>query len=307
MHSVKLQNLITKFKFKLAEKLEVELNADLIDIPLFVKKGTGGQDDLCGTVSPVSFSSYNSQNTTDNTTNNPIEHEILQSSAKYKRHYIHKHNLPLRTGVIFTMCGIRPHEIEDATHSMHVSQYDWEVRITEEEKTIETLHNYANKVYSSILSFVPKEKSFPEKLFCISAENLQKMFPDISNPSEREDLIVKIHKAVFVTEIGHPLNNSLQPHSQRAPDYDDWNLNGDILVEFNSKALELSSMGIRVDEKALNSQLKIANQENRKNLKWHKNINSYCSTIGGGIGRERCAMFVYGINEISNTIADIEI
>lgn len=290
-----LQNSLTKFKFKLAEKLETELNAVLMDIPLFVKSGTGGQDDLCGTVSPVEFES-----------NSGDTYEILQSSAKYKRHYIYKHNLPLHTGIIFTMHGIRPHEIEDSTHSMYLSQYDWEVRISEEERTIDTLCSYANKVYSSILSFSNKKLYFPDKLFCISSVYLQALYPNLT-PSEREDEIVRIYKAVFITQIGHTLENETFAHSTRAPDYDDWNLNGDILVEFNSKALELSSMGIRVNKKVLDSQLKITNQEERKHLKWHKNIDSYFPSIGGGIGRERCAMFIYGIENITDTIANIEI
>lgn len=281
------------FERKLAEKLSLHR----VSAPRFLKEGTGLQDDLAGTQTPVSFK----------TKMGSIE--VVHSLAKWKRHALGKYGFKTGTGIYTDMDAIRKDEDVDATHSIYVDQWDWELIILKEQRTLKYLEDIVRKIYQAILETEKiVEKEFPElksrlpkKIKFLHAEDLEEMYPKIT-PKEREDKIAKKHGAIFLIGIGGALKSG-KPHDLRAADYDDWStetsertkgLNGDIIVwdSTRKEALELSSMGIRVDTKSLLKQLDIMGVIERKELYYHKSVieEKLPLTIGGGIGQSRLCM-----------------
>lgn len=212
-----------------------------------------------------------------------------------------RYNFEVGTGLYTDMNAIRRDEDLDNLHSVYVDQWDWEKIISKEERTVETLKETVKKIYGvfkkledfAVSELIENEKFLPDEIFFITTQELEDKYPNLT-PKEREDAICKEHKAVFIMKIGDLLNSG-EKHDGRAPDYDDWSLNGDIIFWYPvlERAFEVSSMGIRVDEKALEEQLKKAGCEERKELDFHKNLleGKLPYTIGGGIGQSRMCMY----------------
>ena len=267
------------------------LSLSRVTAPLFVIPTTGLNDNLNGIERPVSFDIPSANENA----------EIVQSLAKWKRMALGKYEFKHDTGLYTDMNAIRRDEDLDFIHSCYVDQWDWEKVITAEERTLDYLKEVVNrifevmkgverKVYAKYPQFKPV---LPETIAFVSTSELEKRWPNKTR-KEREDLIAEEKKAVFVYQIGWPLKDN-QSHDGRAADYDDWNLNGDILVWFDmyNMALELSSMGIRVDEESLPKQLKYKNEEYKLNNEFCKGImnKELPLSIGGGIGQSRLCMF----------------
>lgn len=274
------------FEKTLAEKL----NLLRVSAPLFVDPNTGLNDNLTGVEKAVSFSFRDKQL------------EIVQSLAKWKRYALAKYNLTLDQGLYTDMNAIRPFETIDNLHSIYVDQWDWEKPIARCNRNLEFLKETVAKIYDAlkltneeIAKHYPSlKKDLPDELFFITTNDLEKMYPNLSY-KERENKICESHKAVFLMQIGWPLKGG-EPHDLRAADYDDWHLNGDLLVWFDvlGIALELSSMGIRVDEESLVLQTKAVNEEHKLKMMYHQAIlnNELPLSIGGGIGQSRLCMFL---------------
>ena len=263
-----------------------------VTAPLFVDPDSGLNDNLNGVERPVSF---------DIREQNGKEAEIVHSLAKWKRYALKKYGFAHGTGLYTDMNAIRRDEDTDNIHSIYVDQWDWEKVISKEERTEETLKAVVRNVYKALkatetymsLQYDYIEEILPKDIFFITTQELEDMYPDCT-PKEREYKITKLKGAVFIMQIGDLLASG-QKHDGRAPDYDDWKLNGDIIVYYPvlDIALELSSMGIRVDEDSLRQQLKKAGCEERENLPFQKAIleKNLPYTIGGGIGQSRICMF----------------
>ena len=223
--------------------------------------------------------------------------EIVHSLAKWKREALGKYGFPLHTGLYTDMKAIRKDEIVDDIHSMYVEQWDWEKVIDESDRTIDYLKDTVKAIYKAIrqTSIFMKQKyhyltlDLPKTITFITSRELEDMYPD-KQPEEREQLIVKEKKAVFIIGIGDKLKSGIK-HGKRSPDYDDWSLDGDLLIYAKSlsKAIEISSMGIRVDEKSLKEQLEKSKCMDKIHLPYHQKIlkNELPYTIGGGIGLSR--------------------
>ena len=271
------------------KKLAKELELNRVSAPLFVEPSTGLNDNLSGVEKAVGF----------NILENNQRLEIVQSLAKWKRHALNKYNT---SGIYTDMNAIRPNEYSDNIHSLYVDQWDWEKVISKEDRNINYLKNIVNKIYKALkeTSIVLKEKydvldiNLPEEITFISSQEVVDMYPSLTN-KEREYEVAKKYGAVFLMNIGNKLNDG-NVFDTRASDYDDWSLNGDILVYYDvlDIALELSSMGIRVDKDSLLSQLKEKNEEFKINLPYHQDIinERLPLTIGGGIGQSRMCMFM---------------
>ena len=272
--------------------LSKNLNLLRVTAPLFVKPESGLNDNLNGFERPVSFGIKE---------HNDEEAEIVHSLAKWKRYALKKYGFSKGEGLYTDMNAIRRDEDTDNTHSIYVDQWDWEKIIDKEERNIDTLKNTVKAIYKALkntekymsIQYDYIEEILPKEIFFITSQELLDMYPD-KTPKEREYLICKEKGAVFLMQIGDKLSNG-ESHDGRAPDYDDWSLNGDILVYYPvlDIALELSSMGIRVDENSLLKQLEIANCNERKNMPFQKAIleKQLPYTIGGGIGQSRICMF----------------
>ena len=259
-----------------------------VTAPLFIEPTTGLNDELTGVETPVSFVPRN----------NPITLEIVQSLAKWKRYALRKYGFD---GIYTDMNAIRPFEDMDNLHSLYVDQWDWEKIITPNERTIDYLKSVVNKIYFDLketerivterFPIIPKE--LPDEITFITTEELLQKYPNLT-PKERENAIVREKKAVFLMKIGHKLSNG-EPHDKRASDYDDWNLNGDLLLYHKQLdlAFEISSMGIRVNKDSLIEQLTLSNEVEKLNLAYHQAIiaNTLPLTIGGGIGQSRLCMY----------------
>ncbi len=276
------------------------LNLRRVTAPLFVKAGTGINDDLTGLEIPISFKIKNM---------NDMEAEIVQSLAKWKRLTLAQLKINPGEGIYTDMNAIRPDEILDNLHSLYVDQWDWERVITKEERNLEFLKIIARKIYlilrkteDYIFAHYPEiEPILPPELTFIHSQELERRYPGMK-PGEREDAACRKHGAVFIVGIGSPLKNGL-PHDGRAPDYDDWTtptemgpgLNGDIIVWYPvlKTALEISSMGIRVDSHTLEKQLKMTKTMERKKLYFHQKLlhGELPLSVGGGIGQSRLCMF----------------
>lgn len=270
-----------------------EMNLERISAPLFVEKSSGLNDNLSGVERPVAFDIKGIPGETV---------EVVQSLAKWKRLALHKYNFQAGEGLYTNMNAIRRDEDLDNLHSCYVDQWDWEKVITKEERTIDTLMETVRHIFVIIkhmeheiwYKYPNAVKKLPEEIHFITSQELEDRYPD-KTPKERENLICQELGCVFLMKIGDKLTGG-EPHDGRAPDYDDWNLNGDILFWFDHLqcALEISSMGIRVDEQALDDQLKKSGCEDRRTLPYHRMLlNSELPyTIGGGIGQSRLCMLL---------------
>lgn len=288
------------------KELIAAMNLQRVSAPLFVRPETGLNDNLNGVERPVSF---------DAPCINGAICEIVHSLAKWKRMTLGKYGFERGEGLYTDMNAIRRDEEVDNLHSMYVDQWDWEAVISKEERVIETLQSVVKKIYGAMCrtqeqvceKFSGIENNFADEIVFITTQELEDMYPDLT-PKERENTFLRKNHAVCLMQIGKVLKSG-ERHDGRAPDYDDWELNADIIV-YNPLldcAFELSSMGIRVDEESLVSQLKEANCMDRLELDFHKMIvnKELPYTIGGGIGQSRLCMFMLGkahIGEVQQTV-----
>lgn len=286
------QIAIKQVKDFFQSQLSAELNLHRVTAPLFVTPESGLNDNLNGVERPVKFGIKEQ---------NERQAEIVHSLAKWKRMALGRYGFKVGEGLYTDMNAIRRDEDTDNIHSIYVDQWDWERVIRHEDRNEATLVDTVKSVYEA-LRVTEKHMSnlydyiecfLPEEIYFITSQELLDRWPD-ATPKEREYNIVKEHGAVFVEKIGGVLSNG-EPHDGRAPDYDDWDLNGDIIVYYpvDDISLELSSMGIRVDEVSLPKQLKEAGCEERLSLSFHRDImeKKLPYTIGGGIGQSRICMF----------------
>lgn len=286
------QIAIKKVKDFFQNQLAAELNLQRVSAPLFVDPESGLNDNLNGVERPVSFGIKEQ---------NERKAEIVQSLAKWKRYALGRYGFQPGQGLYTDMNAIRRDEDTDNIHSIYVDQWDWERVITKEERNRETLHRIVKNVYEALHvteKYVENKFEYvhcilPEQITFVTSQELEDMYPDDS-PKDREYKFARIHGAIFIEQIGGRLKSG-EKHDGRAPDYDDWSLNGDIIVYYpvTDIALELSSMGIRVDEDSLKLQLKKAGCEERAELPFQKAIleKKLPYTIGGGIGQSRICMF----------------
>ena len=274
------------------DKLSASLNLIRVSAPLFVDPKTGLNDDLNGVERAVNFDIKETGN----------EAHIVHSLAKWKRQALKKYGFPVGQGLYTDMNAIRRDEEMDNLHSIYVDQWDWEKVISREDRNETFLKNEVRKIVAAIADtkeiMNAKYPSLKTKL-CrevafVTTQQLEDHYPDFS-PKEREDAFLAEYKTAFVMQIGDKLKSG-EKHDGRAPDYDDWALNGDILFynEVLGKAFEVSSMGIRVDEKSMDEQLRKAGADNRRDLPFHKAVLSgeLPLTMGGGIGQSRLSMLL---------------
>lgn len=273
------------------KELTKQLNLTRVSAPLFVTPESGLNDNLNGVERPVSFDLKEGHR----------EAEIVHSLAKWKRFALKQYGFLPGEGLYTDMNAIRRDEDTDNIHSVYVDQWDWEKVILKEERNRGTLEQVVNSVYKALKiteDYMAYEYDYighvlPERITFLTSQELEDQYPDL-DAKAREYEAVKQYGAVFIEQIGKTLRSG-EPHDGRAPDYDDWELNGDIIVYYPvlDIALELSSMGIRVDEEALERQLKIAGCEERKQLAFQKALlnGELPYTIGGGIGQSRICMF----------------
>lgn len=289
----KTQMLIKEIKDFFQINLSNNLNLKRVSAPLFVENSTGLNDNLSGVEEPVKFTLPEANNE---------KMEIVHSLAKWKRYALKEYNFAMYEGLYTDMNAIRRCEVPDNTHSFYVDQWDWEKVIEPSDRnvnylkaTVLTIFNTLRALDEYLCHLIPKRvKLLPNNIKFMTSQELIDEFPECKDSKERERAACKKYKAIFLMQIGKVLSNG-EVHDLRAPDYDDWNLNGDILV-YNpvlDDQLELSSMGIRVDAKTLKEQLKISDCEERLNYKYHKLLvnNELPQTIGGGIGQSRLCMF----------------
>ncbi len=274
------------------DKLSAALNLKRVSAPLFVEPSTGLNDDLNGTERAVVF------DIADTGTDGAVVHSL----AKWKRYALYKYSFPVGEGLYTDMNAIRRDEELDNLHSIYVDQWDWEKVITREQRNIEFLKSVVRaevkamcETNAYIKSLFPQlDTELKEEVTFVTTQELEDMYPQLT-PKERENAFTKEHKTVFVMKIGDVLKSGVK-HDGRAPDYDDWELNGDILFwnDLLGVAFEVSSMGIRVDKVSLEAQLKKANAENRKSLLFHRLLldGTLPLTIGGGIGQSRLCMLM---------------
>ena len=284
------QLAIKKVKDFFERDLAIELNLTRVSAPVFVDRESGLNDNLNGVERPVSFSIKDEGC-----------YEIVHSLAKWKRLALRDYGFKTGEGLYTDMTAIRRDEDTDNIHSIYVDQWDWERIITKSERTETTLKRTVKYIYEALRhteNYIVDDYNFitrllPEKITFVTSSELEERYPD-KTPKEREYLAVREYGAIFLMQIGGALKSG-KPHDGRAPDYDDWTLNGDIIVYYPvlDIALELSSMGIRVDEDALRRQLAIAGCEERAALPFHRELlaGHLPYTIGGGIGQSRICMF----------------
>ena len=303
------QKAISFIKQTFQARLAEALNLKRVSAPLFVTEASGLNDNLNGTERPVSFDV-------------PAVGESVQvvhSLAKWKRLALHEYHFYVGNGLYTDMNAIRRDEDLDNIHSIYVDQWDWERVITREDRTLD----YLIKVAQDIVNVICDTNNllrvdFPEcavelnrNMFAITTSELEEMYPDLT-PKEREDAITKKHGTVLLMQIGGKLKSG-KPHDGRAPDYDDWELNGDILFynDLLGRAFEISSMGIRVDAESLDRQLSERGCDDRRTLPFHKKLlaDELPLSIGGGIGQSRLCMLMMGrahIGEVQSSVWDNE-
>ncbi len=282
---------IKLIKDRVEEQIADTLNLTRVSAPLYVRRGTGLNDDLNGVERPVRFDIRDIG----------ADVEIVHSLAKWKRMALSRYGFRPGEGIYTDMNAIRRDEELDNLHSVYVDQWDWEKIILREQRdrqTLETvvrdLFNCMKRVENHLSRYYPElDRKLPDQITFITSQELLDMYPDLP-PKAREDEICRLHKAVFVLQIGDKLSNG-QAHDGRAPDYDDWQLNGDLLFYYPTldRAFEISSMGIRVDERSMREQLEKAGCPERAHFDFHKRIlqGTLPYTIGGGIGQSRLCMF----------------
>lgn len=268
------------------------LNLDRITAPLIVKGSTGINDDLNGVERKVSFSFKNIDG----------EGEVVQSLAKWKRTALAKYGYKLDEGIYTDMLALRRDDDVDNMHSIFVDQWDWERVIEKEDRNLDFLKKIVKVIVEAIADtkdlvnhkYFRLKTSMCREVYFVTTSELAEKYPDLT-PKERENVVTKEHKTVFVMQIGNKLKNG-EKHDGRSPDYDDWDLNGDILVwnDVLGCAFELSSMGIRVDANSLIKQLELDGKTDRLKYDYHKGIvnGTLPLTIGGGIGQSRLCMYM---------------
>ncbi len=283
---------IKEIKDHFERALAKSLHLTRVSAPLFVKPESGLNDNLNGVERPVSFG-IKEQN------DSPVE--IVHSLAKWKRYALKRYGFHSGEGLYTDMNAIRRDEDTDNIHSLYVDQWDWEKVISKEERNTETLEYTVRKVYAALREteeYISRRYNYiepilPDEIFFITSQELENMYPDLTS-KEREYAIAKDKGAVFISQIGKYLISG-KKHDGRAPDYDDWELNGDIIVYYPvlDIALELSSMGIRVDEESLKRQLELSGCPERAELEFQKALLNHelPYTIGGGLGQSRICMF----------------
>ncbi len=287
------QDAIKLIRDKFQKELGLQLNLERISAPLFVEKSSGLNDDLNGVERPVSFDMKDFKE-------DPIE--VVHSLAKWKRTALKKYGFEAHEGLYTNMNAIRRDEDLDNLHSAYVDQWDWEKVILKEERTEEVLKETV-KTIVKVIKHIEHEVWYkyphsvyhlPEDVYFITSQQLLDMYPEMTS-KERENAIAKEHGCVFLMKIGEKLSNG-ESHDGRAPDYDDWQLNGDLLYWYEplNCALEISSMGIRVDAHSLVEQCKKAGCEERLSLPYHQAVlkDELPFTIGGGIGQSRLCMML---------------
>ena len=305
------QKAIGLVKHDFSELFSASLNLYRVSAPLFVEAGLGLNDDLNGVEEPVSFA----------VTESGAQVQIVQSLAKWKRLALREYDFYVGKGLYTDMNAIRKDEEMDNLHSIYVDQWDWERVIREEDRTLEFLEGLVKKIVSVIcatelnlrarfpgLERLPVHSS--EVTFVRSSE-LQAMYPEL-DPKERENAFVREHGTTFIEQIGGVLADG-KPHDGRAPDYDDWDLNGDILFwnEPLQCSFEISSMGIRVSPESLRKQLELSGHAEREGLMFHRELleGRLPFTVGGGIGQSRLCMLLLGsahIGEVQTSVWDEE-
>lgn len=283
-----------------------EMNLTRVSAPLFVRPETGLNDNLNGVERPVSFDVMDIGGSSV---------EIVQSLAKWKRMALKRYGFKKGEGLYTDMNAIRRDEVMDNLHSIYVDQWDWESILGKEERneeklksTVRKLFKVFKKVEDEVCWTFPKLKRYlPDDISFVTTQELEDMYPGLS-PKEREDRILKEKKAVFIMKIGGLLKSGIK-HDGRAPDYDDWELNGDIVFWYPvlERAFEVSSMGIRVDEVSLVKQLKAEHCEDRLKLPFHSDLleGRLPFTVGGGIGQSRICMFYLGkahVGEVQSSV-----
>ena len=303
------QASIRFIKSTFEDKLTKALHLKRVSAPLFVEKSTGLNDDLDGKAQAVNFIAPNINK----------ECVIVHSLAKWKRMALYNYSFYEGNGLYTDMNAIRKDEKLDNLHSIYVDQWDWEKVIRKEDRNLYYLYETVGKIHQCILETLDElKKKHPSittelspELHFFNAEELIKMYPGLS-AKEREKEVLKKYKSVFIVGIGHILSDG-KPHDDRAADYDDWNLNGDLLYynELLDCAFEVSSMGIRVDENSLIEQLKEHNEDYKLNFPYHQMIvnKTLPYTIGGGIGESRLCMLLMNkahIGEVQSSIWDDE-
>lgn len=281
---------IKKVKDFFERDLAIELNLTRVSAPIFVDATSGLNDTLNGIERPVDFSVFSGEH-----------FEIVQSLAKWKRMALKEYDFKVGEGLYTDMNAIRRDEETDNIHSIFVDQWDWEKVITKADRTEATLRRAVENIYAAIRhteNFIVDDYNFinsllPEEITFVTTQELEDRYPSLT-PKEREYKAAREYGAIFLENIGGELKSG-KIHDGRAPDYDDWSLNGDLIVYYPvlDIALELSSMGIRVDEEALARQLKIRGCEERRELPFHRALlaGELPYTIGGGIGQSRICMF----------------
>ena len=293
LNIIEKQTYIKLIKDTFEKYFAKELNLIRVSAPLFVTSNSGLQDNLTGKERVICFDLKNGCE----------DIEIVQSLAKWKRFALKKYGFCENQGLYTDMNAIRRDDEIDNIHSIFVDQWDWEKIITKKQRNITYLKQVVKRIVKAIIKTndVLKKHSFDcynfnKDVFFITSEELLKLYPNLT-AKQREYEIVKKYKTVFIIQIGDKLSNG-EPHDLRAPDYDDWQLNGDLFFyhEVLDIALEISSMGIRVDEKSMEKQLKLAEKTERLNYDYHKMImnNELPLTIGGGIGQSRLCQLLLG-------------
>ena len=292
------QRAIGTVKRLFADTLCATLNLYRVSAPLFLEASTGLNDDLNGVERKVTFDIKDSG----------IEAQVVQSLAKWKRKALKDYDFRVGKGLYCDMNAIRRDEEVDNLHSVYVDQWDWEKVISAEDRNVAYLKRTVRDIVSAVsetssalnVAFPSLHTKLPSEVFFITTQELEDLYPDLT-PKQREDEICKKKGVVFLMQIGKILKSGIK-HDGRAPDYDDWELNGDILYwnEVLGHAFEISSMGIRVDPKSLDSQLTIAGCDDRRALPFHKMLlnGELPLTMGGGIGQSRLCMLLIGTAHI---------
>lgn len=306
----KLSLMETQLAIKLAKdtferKLAANLELTRVSAPLFVYPETGLNDNLNGVERPVSFEIKHTKKNA----------EIVHSLAKWKRMALHKYGFNPGKGLYTDMNAIRRDEDMDNLHSIYVDQWDWEKVILKENRHVEYLKEVVRKIIRALYetkkilldNYSQLQYEISDDVYFITSEELLRNYPNLT-AKERENAICKEKNIVFIIGIGDKLSNG-KPHDSRAPDYDDWNLNGDLLIWYEplQMAIELSSMGIRVDKESLYNQLQKSNNLNRLSLDFHKNVmeEKLPLSIGGGIGQSRICLVLLEkihIGEVQSSI-----
>ena len=310
LNTYEMQRAIEFIKSNFQVNLGQALNLRRVSAPLFVDENSGLNDNLNGVERPVSF----------DIPDVGINGQVVHSLAKWKRLALKRYGFNVGKGLFTDMDAIRRDEEVDNTHSIYVDQWDWEKVISREDRTEYYLRQTVRAIVAAIcetndalqIAFPSLHTKLDREVYFVSTQELEDRWPDLT-PKQREDTICREHHTVFLMQIGGALKRSGQPHDGRAPDYDDWSLNGDILFwnPVLERSFEISSMGIRVDEASMDAQLRIRGCDDRRTLPFHRMLLSgeLPLTIGGGIGQSRLCMLMMGtahIGEVQSSIWDEE-